>query len=289
MRQLLIFGMGYTATRLATQLRADGWQVTGTSREGRAGTVSWGSPEIPVLMTKATHILSSVPPDGGGPLHDPVLRLYHDRLCDWQGRWLGYLSTTGVYGDTGGAWVDETASTLPAKKNGRQTNRTLSDRHWLDLSSRARAPVRVFRLPGIYGPGGRSALDRVREGRANRIDLAASGKKDHVFSRIHVDDIVETLVRSLNAPARCGPEIFNVTDDEPASGNAVIEYACDLLGVAYPPLKNLDDPAISAMARSFYADCRRVKNDKIKRVLGVKLRYPTYREGLAACLKETHP
>jgi nucleoside-diphosphate-sugar epimerase len=287
MRHLLIFGLGYTASRLATRLRADGWQVTGTSREGRHGTIKWGSADIPARITDATHILSSVPPEGMGPLFDPVLRQYHDQLRDWEGRWLGYLSTTGVYGDSGGAWVDETTSTLPTKKNWRQTNRTLSDRHWLELGGIARVPVHVFRLPGIYGPGGRSTLDRVREGRANRIDLEASGKTGHVFSRVHVDDIVETLVRSLKTPARRGPEIYNITDDEPTSGNVAIEFACDLLGLPYPPLKMLDDPSVSAMARSFYADCRRVRNDKIKRVLGVKLRYPTYREGLTACLEET--
>jgi nucleoside-diphosphate-sugar epimerase len=286
MQHLLIFGMGYTATRLGQRLAADGWRVTGTSRSGRDGTFGWGDPGIAAGLAEATHILSSVPPDGHGPLFDPVLQTYFDRLRDWPGRWLGYLSTTGVYGDTGGGWVDETSSTLPTKSNWRQTNRTFADRHWLELGGIARAPVHVFRLPGIYGPGGRSALDRVREGRANRIDLAASGKAAHVFCRVHVDDIIESLLCSMKSPARCGPEIFNVADDEPASGNAVIEFACDLLSVPYPPLKALDDPSVSPMARSFYAECRRVGNEKIKRVLGVKLRYPTYQDGLAACLKE---
>ncbi len=282
-RHILIFGLGYTASRLATRLISDGWRVTATTRDGRNGTLKWGDPQIAQAIATASHILSSVPPDGSGPLFDPVLKAYYNDLRDWPGRWLGYLSTTGVYGDTKGAWVDETS---PARSKSRQTNRTEADLRWRELGGISVAPVHIFRLPGIYGPGGRSALDRVREGRANRIDLIMSGIESHVFSRVHVDDIVEALARSLKSPARRGPEIFNVTDDEPASGNAVIEHACDLLGRPYPPLKLLSDPAVSSMSRSFYADCRRVKNDKIKRVLGVKLRYPTYREGLAACLKE---
>jgi nucleoside-diphosphate-sugar epimerase len=136
------------------------------------------------------------------------------------------------------------------------------------------------------GRGGALGWTGVRAGRANRIDLIAANKEQHVFCRIHVDDIVETVVRSMKAPTRRGPEIFNIVDDEPASGNAVVEYACDLLGVPYPVMRHLSDPAISAMTRSFYTDCRRVRNNKIKRVLGVKLRYPTYREGLNACLAE---
>jgi nucleoside-diphosphate-sugar epimerase len=282
-KHILIFGLGYTASRLAARLQAEGWSVSATTRDGRDGTLKWGDPQIVDAIANASHILSSVPPDGSGPLFDPVLRAYYTILRDWPGRWLGYLSTTGVYGDTGGAWVDETS---PARTKSRQTNRTEADLRWRELGGFSAAPVHVFRLPGIYGPGGRSALDRVREGRANRIDLILSGKESHVFSRIHVDDITVTLVRSFKAPARRGPEIFNVADDEPASSNDVIEHACDLLGLAYPALKLLSDPAVSPMARSFYADCRRVKNEKIKRVLGVKLRYPTYREGLAACLKE---
>ncbi len=281
MPHLLIFGLGYTAGRLAARARSDSWTITATTRDGRDGTMTLGSAQVPQMIGAATHILSSVPPDGHGPTFDPVLRGYHDLLRDWQGRWTGYLSSTGVYGDTKGAWVDETSLVAGPLR----TNRHIADRCWLDLGGIARAPVHVFRLPGIYGPG-RSALERVRADKANRVDLAAAGKADHVFCRIHVDDIVETLWRSMKTPARRGPEIFNVADDAPANGNAVIEHACDLLGAAYPPLKNMDDPSISAMSREFFSGWRRVRNDKIKRVLGVKLVYPTYRDGLAACLKE---
>ncbi len=281
MSHLLIFGQGYTASRLAARARTAGWQVTGTTRDGRDGTLKLESAALTHHLDEATHILSSVPPDGKGPTFDPVLRRWFDQLRDWPGRWIGYLSSTGVYGDQKGAWVDETS----LFKDGLRTNRHIADQVWRDLGGISAAPVHVFRLPGIYGPG-RSALERVQSGKANRIDLVSAKREDHVFCRIHVDDIVETVWRSLKAPTRRGPEIFNVADDEPASGNAVIEYACELLGRPWPPLKQLNDPSVSAMSRDFYAGYRRVKNDKIKRVLGVKLTYPSYREGLQACLKE---
>jgi nucleoside-diphosphate-sugar epimerase len=273
MSHLLIFGLGYTATRLATQLRGLGWQVSGVTRDGRNGSLRWGDSAIAPRIASATHILSSVPPATG----DPVLDQYGASLRNWRGTWLGYLSTTGVYGHTQGAWVDEDS---PLNDSIRSTPRALAEAAWRALDTLA--PVHIFRLPGIYGPGGRSALDRVREGRAHRIaDLG-----DHVFCRIHVDDIVTTLIASLTHPA--GPmTIYNVSDDAPASGNAVIEYTCDLLALPYPPLLPLDDAGLSAMARSFYTSgWRRVRNNKIKHDLGVVLRYPTYREGLVACLKE---
>jgi nucleoside-diphosphate-sugar epimerase len=281
MSHLFIFGKGYTASRLAARVRSAGWQVTGTTRDGREGTLKLESPAVLQHLADATHILSSVPPDGSGPTFDPVLRQYFETLRDWQGRWLGYLSTTGVYGDHKGAWVDETSFAV----GGLRTNRHFADQAWRDLGGISASAAHIFRLPGIYGPG-RSALERVQAGKANRIDLVTAKRADHVFCRIHVDDIVKTVLRSMKTPARRGPEIFNVADDEPASGNAVIEHACDLLGCPWPPLKALDDASVSAMSREFYAGYRRVKNDKIKRVLGVKLTYPTYREGLAACLKE---
>lgn len=281
MSHLLIFGQGYTASRLARRMRAENWTVVGTTRDGRDGTLKLESPAIAEHMEAATHILSSIPPDGRGPTFDPVLRQFFDTLRAWQGRWIGYLSSTGVYGNHNGAWVDETS----LFNDGARTNRDVADQQWRDLGGISAAAVHVFRLPGIYGPG-RSALERVQSGKANRIDLVSAKREDHVFCRIHVDDIVETLWRSMKQPSRRGPEVFNVADDEPASGNAVIEYACDLLGRPWPPLKQLGDPSVSAMSREFYNGYRRVKNTKIKRVLGVKLTYPSYREGLQACLKE---
>jgi nucleoside-diphosphate-sugar epimerase len=256
LRKLLIFGMGYTGARLADAARADGFEVAGTRRSGPLTLATASDP-----LAAATHVLSSVPPEGE---RDPVLDAFGDRLA---GKWRGYLSSTGVYGDTGGAWVDETAPV----GGGRRTARAAADLAW------QAAGAHVFRLPGIYGPG-RSALDRVREGKATRID--APGQ---VFSRVHVDDIVQVVLAAMDVAA---PGVWNVADALPAPGRAVTEHACDLLGAAYPPLEQPDSAALSPMARAFYSENRRVAAGRIARDLGVRLRYPTYREGLLACLKE---
>lgn len=254
MSHLLIFGLGYTATRIADALRAQGWQVEAT---GRAGDLTFDDADaVRAALGRATHVLSSVPPAGDS---DPVLDRYGDRLGHG---WLGYLSSTGVYGDAQGAWVDESAPT----GTGRRSARSEADARWLALGAR------VFRLPGIYGPG-RSALDRVREGRAQRIDMAGQ-----VFSRVHVEDIVSGVLAGLIGP----PGAYNLADDLPCSQNAVIEEACRLLVVPPPPLQSLDEANLSPMARGFYAENRRVANGKAKRVLGWKPRYPTFREGLAS-------
>ena len=252
-----IFGLGYTAARAARALEARGWQVVSTGRDGTLRFDDAGS--VRMALADASHVLSSVPPGGEGC--DPVLDAYGQAL---DRKTLVYLSSTGVYGDTNGAWVDETAPT----GTGRRTARAEADADWLARGAR------VLRLPGIYGPG-RSALERVREGRAHRIDLAGQ-----VFSRVHVDDIVIGIVAALEAP----PGAYNLADDQPCSQNEVIEHACRLLGVAAPPLQSLDEAGLSPMARAFYAENRRVANGKAKRVLGWNPRYPGYREGLAACL-----
>lgn len=212
-----------------------------------------------LALADSSHVLSSVPPDGAG--FDPVLENYGDAL---QGKHLVYLSSTGVYGDTGGAWVDESAPT----GTGRRTARAEADRLWLERGAR------VLRLPGIYGPG-RSALERVESGAAHRIDLSGQ-----IFSRVHVDDIVSAVLLALDAPAGA----YNVADDLPTSQNAVIEHACALLGLPWPPLQSIEEAGLSPMARAFYAENRRVANRRAKRVLGWNPRYPTYREGLAALL-----
>jgi nucleoside-diphosphate-sugar epimerase len=260
---MLIFGMGYTASRLAETLRGQGWQVTGTRRMSGGDAVAFDDRHAVLsALDSATHILSSVPPlsEGG----DPVLLAYGDALAASNAQWIGYLSSTGVYGDTGGAWVDESATV----GEGRRTARAEADLAW----QRLRNDVRVFRLPGIYGPG-RSALDRVREGKAHRIDLP-----DQVFSRIHVDDIVSAVIASFVGP----PGAFNIADDEPTSQNAVIEHACDLLGLDWPPLQSIDEAGLSAMARGFYAENRRVSNRKAKRLHGWEPTYSNYKQGLAA-------
>lgn len=261
MSHLFIFGMGYSASHLASKLRAVGWQVRGT---GRAGDVDFAdSASVHAALAEATHVLSSVPPDRATGL-DPVLTHYADILRAAPAQWIGYLSSTGVYGDAGGAWVDETS----VVGTGRRNARTEADLVWQALDTR----VRVLRLPGIYGPG-RSALDRVREGRAHRIDLP-----DQVFSRVHVEDIASGVMAALCSEA----DAYNLADDRPSSQNAVIEEACRLLGLEAPPLLSLDEAGLSPMARAFYAENRRVANGKAKRVLGWKPRYPSFYEGLRA-------
>lgn len=280
MKTCLIFGLGYTATRFAVRLRAEGWQVTGTQRTrrpvGGIETLALDDPAVAARIQAADAILSSVPPDDHTDLPDPVLRRYGPELARAKAGWLGYLSSTGVYGDTQGEWVDENAPL----GGGRRSARVEADLAWQALAPNADAPIHIFRLPGIYGPG-RSAIDRVREGKAHRIDMPG-----HVFCRIHVDDIVGALMASIAKPARPGKgAVYNVADDEPASGSAVTEYACDLLGLPYPPLQSLDEAGLSPAARAFYGESRRISNAKIKRELGFSLRYPTYREGLRACLE----
>ena len=260
---MLIFGMGYTASRLAASLKADGWQVTGIRRTASDGILAFDdAAAVHDAMASATHILSSIPPD---PVTgDSALLLYGDGLAAAPAEWVGYLSSTGVYGDAQGAWVDECTPV----GSGRRSTRTDADLAWQKL----RDDVRVFRLPGIYGPG-RSALDRVREGKAHRIDL-----QTQVFSRIHVDDIVSAVRASFAGPAG----VFNIADDLPCSQNMVIEHACDRLGYDWPPLQSIEEAGLSPMARGFYAENRRVSNRKAKRTLGWGPAYFDYKQGLGA-------
>jgi nucleoside-diphosphate-sugar epimerase len=260
---MLIFGLGYTASRIAAAFRRDGWHVTGTRRMADGEAIAFDDADaVPAAIASATHILSSVPPESDA---DPVLARYGRAIAAAPARWSGYLSSTGVYGDSGGAWVDESAPI----GGGRRSARADADRAWTAL----RRDMRVFRLPGIYGPG-RSALDRVRGGRAHRIDLPAQ-----IFSRVHVDDIVSGVRASID---RGPPGVYNLADDRPASQNAVIEAACDLLGLALPPLLPLEQAGLTPAARAFYAENRRVANGKAKRLLGWAPLYPDYRAGLGA-------
>ncbi len=261
MAKMLIFGMGYAAGHLAARLAARGWEVAGTTQDGRNGSLAFGDETAVIAaLNSATHILSSVPPAAGV---DPVLDRYGQALGVAPATWVGYLSSTGVYGDTGGAWVDESA---PIK--GRRPDRNAADAAWSAL----RGDVRVFRLPGIYGPG-RSILDRINEGRAHRIDLPGQ-----VFSRVHVDDIAGGVMASFRGPAG----IYNLADDEPCHQNRLVEWGCAMLDAPLPPLLPLDEAGLSPAARAFYAENRRVANGKAKRLLGWSPRYPTFREGLAS-------
>ena len=257
MAHLFIFGLGYSAKRVRAAAEAIGWRVSATGGDGEFAFDDERA--VRAALSTASHVLSSVPPADDG---DPVLARYGAALTH---RWLGYLSSTGVYGDTGGAWVDESAPT----GTGRRSARAETDAAWLGRGAR------VFRLPGIYGPG-RGALERVSVRRAHRIDLPGQ-----VFSRIHVDDIAAGVLAAFDAP----PGAYNLADDLPASQNAIIEEACRLLGVAPPPVQSLDDASLSPQARAFWSENRRVANGKAKRVLGWRPRYPDYRSGLRACLR----
>jgi nucleoside-diphosphate-sugar epimerase len=277
MGRLFCFGLGFSARRLAGRLVAEGWQVAGTARSpGMEATeparhlFARGQKLAAPVLAGTTHLLISIPPDAEG---DIVLDEHAADLVALPGlRWVGYLSTTGVYGDRDGGWVDETSALLPTGERGRR--RVAAEAAWLDLHHRHGLPVHVFRLAGIYGRG-RSALDTLCSGRAQRID-----KPGQVFSRIHVDDIAATLLASI---ARPDPgAAYNLCDDDPAPPADVIAFAAQLLGVPPPPLVPFETADLSPMARSFYDDNKRVSNRRIKEELGVRLQYPSYRDGLTA-------
>lgn len=281
--QLFCFGLGFSARALARALPANGWQIKGTHRPsdhraepGKYETLPFqrGAPLHDTALAGTTHLLSSIPPDETG---DPVLDMHRRDIAALSSlRWVGYLSTTGVYGDLQGGRVDEAGACRPT--NERSKRRLSAEKEWLSLWQNHGVPVHVFRLAGIYGPG-RSAIDTVRAGRAKRIV-----KPGQVFSRIHVDDIAGVLQASIERPAP--GTIYNVCDDEAAPPQDVVRHACELLGVAPPPEIPFEDAELSPMARSFYSDNRRVSNQRIKEELGVALRFPDYRIGLAAILAD---
>ncbi|MGE5505767.1 MAG: SDR family oxidoreductase [Actinomycetota bacterium] len=274
-RRLFIFGLGFSARVIAREAAAQGWQIAGTTRGGETvnGVPTWRFDRDHPLPAEAlagtTHLLSSVPPDDAG---DPVLDIMGPALAALPLAWAGYLSTTGVYGDHDGAWVDEDTPVDPNLDRSRR--RAAAERQWLASG----LPVHLFRLAGIYGPG-RSAIDSVRAGTAKRIV-----KPGQVFSRIHVDDIAQAVLASAVRPDP--GRIYNLCDDDAAPPQDVIAHACTLLGVEPPPEIPYDQAELSAMARSFYADNKRVRNERMKRELGVVLKYPTYREGLAAMVTD---
>jgi len=268
MNSLFCFGFGYTAGYLARSL-PPGWQIGGTVRhqDGRPNTLLFGDA---LDLSGITHLLISIPPEEAG---DPVLLRYRHTLEKARSlRWIGYLSTTGVYGDHNGALVDESTPTSPTSERARR--RVLAERDWLDFGEARRVPVRIFRLAGIYGPG-RSVLEDVRAGTAKRII-----KPGQLFSRIHVEDIAAVLRAAMTADSKV--PIFNVCDDEPAAPADVVAFACDLLGVTPPPEIPFEESALSPMALTFWVDNKRVDNRLMKHELGVELRYPNYREGLAS-------
>lgn len=280
--RVLLAGYGYTSRAIARALLARGVRPVGTTRspdtakqieaEGVAALIADpatpdGAQALRAAIEESTHVLSSIPPARDGSAADPLLGAIGD--ADLSGRWLGYLSTTGVYGDRGGGWAFEYEPATPTQD--RSIRRAAAEAAW------SAHGARLFRLSGIYGPG-RSALDRVRAGTAKRLD-----KPGHVFSRIHVDDIASAVVAAmLDRPEASGA--FNLADDHPSSQSEVLEGAARRLGVEPPPLEPFDPDAMSPMAASFYAECRRVSNARTKAALGWRPAYPTWREGLDAIL-----
>lgn len=275
-RHMHIFGLGYTSAYLMERLQSEGWKVTATKRAAHSDAMAFDDRDaVLAAIDKASHIISSVPPKREGG--DPVLDTYGDAISGADLQWSGYLSSTGVYGDLGGAWVDESADI----GGGRRKERSRADSSWQQL----RPDMHVFRLPGIYGPG-RSALERMADGKARRIDMAGQ-----VFSRIHVSDIVEAVCASVEKSSHGQPQagVYNISDDMPCSQNEVIAFAAQILGITPPPLQSLQDANLSKMALGFYAENRRVANGKAKRLLGWTPRHYNYRLGLRACMAITNP
>ena len=278
---MLSFGHGYSAQALAQVLIPLGWKVTGTTRnpekaermlsEGVVPLLWDQTDEITAALGASTHVLVSAGPDAQG---DPVLRDFGSEIKARasQFEWVGYLSTTGVYGDHQGQWVDENAPLTPATKRG--IARVEAEAQWQNIPE---LKLHIFRLAGIYGPG-RGPFSKVKNGTARRII-----KKNQVFSRIHVEDIAQVLQASINRP-RSGA-VYNVCDDYPAPPQDVIAHAAELLGMPLPPAVKFEEAEMTPMARSFYAESKKVNNDLIKTELGVSLRYRDYRQGLAALLR----
>jgi nucleoside-diphosphate-sugar epimerase len=278
---LFCFGFGYCARALARTLQAEGWSVAVTCRDPErqarlqargvtthlfSGTQGLGDPEA--ALDGVTHVLHSIPPDAAG---DSVLREHGVALAQLPRlQWFGYLSTTGVYGDRGGDWVDEESELKPSGERGRR--RVAAEAGWNALVGVGYFPLHIFRLAGIYGPR-RNPFENLRAGSARRVI-----KPGQVFGRVHVDDIVQVLRASMSRPFPGA--VYNVSDDDPAPPWEVIEYAAELLGVAPPPAVPFEQAQLTEMARSFYDDNKRVRNDRIKRELGVQLKYPNYRDGL---------
>jgi len=284
---LVCLGLGFSARVLAGRLARKGWQVSGTARtpEGAAeitargwrGEVFDGVNPADALrgdtagsFRDATHVVVSIPPGEGG---DPVLRLHAQDIARFPNlKWIGYLSTVGVYGDHDGAWVDETTEPRPTSKRSKQ--RLEAEQAWQDFARGQNFKLQIFRLAGIYGPG-RSAIDQIEAGKARRII-----KKDQVFNRVHVEDIATVLEAGITGAG--SHTLYNVADDEPGPPQDVVAYAATLLGVEPPPEVAFDEAELTPMARSFYSERKRASNERLKADMGVTLAYPSYREGLAA-------
>lgn len=281
--KLLIFGYGFSSRTLARALPG-GWDIVATTRSPeKAATMTGAAPrlfpgdDLTRDIAEATHILISAGPDDG---RDPVLAVYREAFANASPEWVGYLSTTGVYGDHKGGWVTEDTPLVASTKRGEA--RVAAEAEWMDLFHNSGLPVHIFRLAGIYGPG-RGPFAKVRNGTARRVI-----KEGQVFSRTHVDDIAQVLMASIAQPNPGAA--YNVCDDDPAPPQDIIAHAAELLGVPVPEAIPFDEAEMTPMGRSFYAESKRVDNTRIKKELGVTLLYPDYRSGLAALLSaETTP
>lgn len=281
----LIFGFGYTAKVLAPKLISQGFRVIGTKRslpeeESKDSQgiqwISFNSPRIETCVAESSHILISTPPTS--LMGDPVLTKYGDLIRKQAPhlQWLGYLSSTGVYGDHQGRWVNEETECIPHTQTA--IMRLKAEEAWFSFAKINQLPLHVFRLSGIYGPG-RNAIERLQKGKNHTLF-----KEGQVFCRIHVEDIATTLLASMNAISPLS--IYNVSDDEPAPAHAVEEYAASLLHQEPPSLVRISEASISPMEQEFYDNNRRVSNLKIKKELHVSLKYPTFREGLGQIWKD---
>ncbi len=286
-KKLFCFGFGYVASFLAAKLVNTGMEIAGTTTDvdkkeflETKGVDAWifdkhkNIPDPLRNLSDITHLLLAIPPDSTG---DIVFDIHGEDLSELKNlEWVGYLSATSVYGNHYGGWVDEYTPLSPTSRRG--SLRLQAEEQWQSLFEIYDLPLHIFRLAGIYGPG-RSAVDSVLSGTARRID-----KPDHVFNRVHVDDIVQTLIASM-----CRPNpgsVYNISDDMPSASHEIIQYACNLLGQDSPALVSFTQVEIAPIVRSFYKDNKRIRNDKIKEELGVELIYPDYRAGLKACMKE---
>ncbi|MGE4611005.1 MAG: SDR family oxidoreductase [Paracoccaceae bacterium] len=283
MNTLMVFGYGYTATIVGAQLRDKGWRVIGTTRDPVKAAemqtegieaIIWPDANVTAAINAATHILICTAPDKNG---DPVLAAFQSEIEAQAAaiQWFGYLSTTAVYGDRGGGWVDETSDLNPATARGNL--RVQAESAWLELGKTTTLPVHIFRLAGIYGPG-RGPFAKVRAGTARRII-----KQGQVFSRTHVEDIAQVLQASIASPN--AGAIYNVCDNDPAPPQDVIAEAARLLGLPIPEAVDFETAEMTPMARSFYAESKKVSNQRILEELGITLKYPDYRSGLAALLE----
>ena len=280
---LLVLGHGYTACALSARLLPDGWRIIGTTRSAEKAArlvaqgiepLVWPGDTLAPALAESTHLLCSIGADAGG---DPVLQRHAVEIAAARGlKWAGYLSTTGVYGDHQGGWVDETTPLTPSTQRGRW--RVLAENQWRALPG---LPLHIFRLAGIYGPG-RGPFEKVRDGTARLIV-----KPNQFMSRAHVDDIAAVLHASIGRPDPGA--VYNVCDDEPTAPEVVLRHAARLLGLPDPPSVPFERAEMSALARSFYSESKKVRNGRIKSALGVRLAYPTYREGLAALLASGQP